>query len=281
MSGYSTREIADVLGVPTSRILAWTRSGLLSPQRGPRGAYLFSFQDIALLRTVRELLSHDVPTRKVRSALEALREQLPAGRPLSAVHISAVGDQVLVRDADATWHPDSGQMELDFTAQAPTEETASLATRRLSRADVEVERTADDWYDAAVELEATSLEAAEDAYRRALELDPEHADGLLNLGRLLHESGRLDEAEALYRAASSASPEEARAAYNLGVVLEDRGESTEAIDAYRRALSIDNDLGAAHFNLARLLGAAGHRSEGLRHLTEYKRLLARGETPAP
>ena len=43
MKGYTTREVAEVLGLPTSKILSWTRSGLLTPQRNSRGAYLFSF----------------------------------------------------------------------------------------------------------------------------------------------------------------------------------------------------------------------------------------------
>ena len=54
MKGFSTREVAEVLGLPTAKILSWTRSGLLTPERGPKGAYLFSFQDIVLLRTAKE-----------------------------------------------------------------------------------------------------------------------------------------------------------------------------------------------------------------------------------
>jgi DNA-binding transcriptional MerR regulator len=73
MKGYTTREVAEVLGLSTSKILSWTRSGLLTPQRGSHGAYLFSFQDIVLLRTARELLAKDVPARRVREALEALQ----------------------------------------------------------------------------------------------------------------------------------------------------------------------------------------------------------------
>ena len=89
--GFTTRQVADASGLPTSKILSWARAGLLAPVRDEDGAYVFSFQDLVLLRSARELLVADVPARKVRAALEALRQQLPSGRPLSAVHISAVG----------------------------------------------------------------------------------------------------------------------------------------------------------------------------------------------
>ena len=55
MKGYTTKEVAEALGLPTSRILAWTRSGLIEPVRGPRGAHVYSFQDLVLLRTARGL----------------------------------------------------------------------------------------------------------------------------------------------------------------------------------------------------------------------------------
>ena len=275
MRGYTTREVADVLGLPTSTILSWTRSGLLTPARGARGAYVFSFQDIVLLRAARELLDGDVPARRVRSALESLRAQLPVGRPLSAVHISAVGDRVLVRDRDTLWDPDSGQIQMDFAVAEVAELAAPVARRALERAGDDL--GADDWYNTALDMEAVDPEQAIDAYGRALALDPEHADALLNVGRLLHEAGELDAAEARYRAAAAADPSSARARYNLGVVLEDRGQTAAAMAAYREAIGADRFFAAAHFNLSRLLQAAGRKPDAIRHLNEYRRLIERGD----
>lgn len=275
MKGYTTREVAEVLGLPTSRILAWTRRGLISPQRGPRGSFVFSFQDIVLLRTARELLDADVPPRKVGAALEALREQLPAGRPLSAVTISAVGDRVLVRDDDALWEPDSGQLTMDFAVAEVAEAAAPIASRALEQEGRDDGMTADDWYDSAVDLEAVSPDEAIAAYRRALALDPSHSDAHLNLGRLLHEAGEIHEAEQHYRSAATADPESARAFYNLGVALEDQGATTGAVEAYEAAIRLDRDLAVAHFNLSRLLEADGRKPEALSHLAEYKRILDR------
>ena len=292
MKGYTTREVAEVLGLPTSKILAWTRSGLLTPERSAKGAYLFSFQDIVLLRAARELLDSEVSARRVKAAIEALRAQLPVGRPLSAVHISAYGDRVLVRDEDSVWEPDSGQLQMDFAVADVAERAAPVARRALS--DAQRSRaesldadgagadpeghTADDWYNTALDLEAVAVAEAVAAYRRALELDPDHHDAHLNLGRLLHEESRLAEAEAHYRAAATADTSGARAHYNLGVVLEDQGREAEAVAAYRKALSLNDALATAHFNLSRLYESRGNESAALSHLAAYKRLLGRGET---
>lgn len=272
MRGYTTREVAEVLGLPSSRILSWTRRGLLTPERGAGGAYFYSFQDIVLLRTARELLDAKVPTRRVREALEALREQLPVGRPLSAVHVSAVGDRVLVREDDSMWEPDSGQLQMDFSVADMAAQAEPIARRALASADTDT-MSADDWYDSALDLEAVALDQAVTAYHHALALDAHHAEAHLNLGRLLHEGGQLVEARDHYIAAVESDPGSARALYNLGVVLEDMERHTEAIAAYEAALALDDGLATAHFNLSRLLETTGRDADALQHLVAYKRLV--------
>lgn len=280
MKGFSTREVAEVLGLPASTILAWTRSGLLTPERGPKGAHIFSFQDIVLLRAAKELLDAAVPTRRVRAALEALREQLPVGRPLSAVHISAVGDRILVRDEDSVWEPHSGQIRIDFAVAEVAEAAEPVARRAMAGQSDTTEMSADEWYDTALDLEVVAADSAAAAYREALALESDHADAHVNLGRLLHEQGDLTAAERHYRAAAAADPEGGRARHNLGVVLEDQGRGDEALAAYRDALSVDDALAAAHFNLSRLHEARGNQAEALGHLAAYKRILERGEPEA-
>ena len=279
VEGYTTREVADVLGLPTAKILAWTRSGLLSPTRGPGGAYVYCFQDIVLLRTARGLMDAEVPSRKVRRALETIRRQLPTGRPLSAVQVSAIGDRVLVRDEGTTWDPDSGQLVMDIVADPGHPRTS--AARLPSSPDLgERLNSADECYDRGVDLEAEAPSQAELAYQRALELQPRHSEAHLNLGRLLHERGDLAGALKHYAAAVDIDPTSARARYNLGVVLEDLACPDEAVQAYLAALDLDDHLATAHFNLARLLEKRGRETDALQHLLAYKRLLDIAEAGA-
>jgi tetratricopeptide (TPR) repeat protein len=291
MTGYTTRAVAEILGLTEERVRSFARAGLLAPARGPGNQYRFTFQDIVLLRTARELLERAVPPRRVRAALLSLRAQLPRERPLSAVRIGAHGDRVLVRDAEAAWEPETGQMELDLAAElrvgGPGRRTERAPPQPGERGDPfalaaavpragAAELGADDWYDLAIDLEAVSSARARAAYERAIGLDPGHAEAHLNLGRLLHEAGELAGAESHYRQACAARPESALAAFNLGVALEDRGDAAGALAAYRRAVKLDPEHAESHFNLGRLYEAQGDVSAALRHLAEYKRIRERG-----
>jgi tetratricopeptide (TPR) repeat protein len=271
LGGYSTRDVATMLGLSEGQVRSFVRAGFLSPPRGPRGEMRFSFQDLILLRTARGLVEAQVPTRRVRQALTRLKNQLPSGRPLTAVRILADGHRVVARDGDDLWAPESGQALFDFDVAELVREAAPFAHRAAEAArEREDELSAEDWYALGCELEAASLEDALDAYRRALALDAEHADALINLGRLLHEAGDLAGAERHYRQALAARPDDATAAYDLGVVLEDAGRVEEAGIAYERAVAADPDFADAHFNLAAVYERLGRRADALRHLRIYK-----------
>lgn len=272
--GFTTEQVAEATGLPPSKISRWTRAGLVSPAVTSRGDLLFSFQDVVLFRTARDLLNAKVPERKIRAAVAALRRQLPSDLPISSLRISALGDEVLVQDGRGAWAPDTGQLHLDFAGE-PTALPSVTRAIRWDAADappVVAARSADDWFDAGVDLEASDPVGATDAYRRALAVEPAHVEAHLNLGRLLHEAGELEAAETHYRAAVTAAPGDASAHYNLGVVLEDLKRWSPAIAAYRQALRLDDSLAAAHFNIARLLQAKGQRAAALRHLARYRAL---------
>jgi len=276
MKGYATRDVARLLGLTIPQVRAFARGGFLAPGRGPRGELRFSFPDLVLLRTAKGLAGARVPARRIRRVLRILRRQLPAGRPLSAVRISADGDRVVVRDGAAAWNPESGQFQLDFSVADLASRAAPLARQaaRAARAAAEP-LDADQWYDLGFDLEAVDLDEARDAYRRALELDPDHADAHVNLGRLLQEGGDAAEAAAHFRLALERNPRHATAWYDLGVALEDLRRRGDAIRAYEQAIAVDPRLADAYFNLSRLYEAAGKRAAALRSLGRYRLLAGR------
>ncbi|MFB3906796.1 MAG: tetratricopeptide repeat protein [Candidatus Eisenbacteria bacterium] len=272
-SGYGIREAAAALGLTEQQIRAFVRAGLLEPRRGARGALRFSFQDLVLLRTARDL-SRTVPPRRLRAALTRLREQLPVGRDLTAVRITAEGEDLVVHDGRDAWHPASGQTILDFEVSEIAAEVAPLVRRAAREAIAEDRRLeASDWYELACDLESCEPEASRDAYRRALELDPDHADAHLNLGRLLHEEGNLSAAAAHYRQAARSRPEDATAWFNLGVCEQDRGRGERAVRYYRHAITLDPNLADAHMNLALVYEELGRPRLALRHLAIHRGLL--------
>lgn len=273
MRGYSTREVSDLLDLSPARVRRFARSGLIEPERGPGNAYRFSFQDLVLLRTAKELRDAGVPPRRVRAALGELRRALPRGRPLSGVRIVAEGGRVVVRDGETVWSPESGQVQLDFAVAELADRVAPRARRAAEAArEAEGATDAERWYELGCELELSDPAEARDAYRRALERDPRHADARVNLGFLLQEEGRSEAAAEHYRLALSSDPGHETAAFNLGVALEEMGRPREAARAYRRALEIDAAFADAHYNLAGVLERLGDRSGALRHLRSYREL---------
>jgi tetratricopeptide (TPR) repeat protein len=275
--GYSTREVARLLDLSPAAVRAFARDGLVAPRRDARGGYRFDFQDLVVLRVARELAAAELPPRRVRRALAALRRQLPAGRSLSAVRIAAESGAVVARAGGEAWEPASGQRVLDFDLVEPAGRAGPVAHRPAAAVERRAERAgapsrAEEWYELACELEAADPAGARDAYRRALALDPGHADAHLNLGRLLHEAGDPAAAEEHYRAAVARRPEDATAAFNLGVALQDLGRPEEAVGAYRRAIAADPACADAYFNLAGLYDELGKRATAIQNLKIYKAL---------
>ncbi|XOV88554.1 MAG: tetratricopeptide repeat protein [Pseudomonadota bacterium] len=269
MKGYSTREVAELLELSPAVIRDIAR-GVLDPDKGPKGRYRFSFQDIIVLRTAKELLGAGVRRSRINRSLLSLQQRLPQNRPLTALRISGDGGQVVIRDQEQVYNPESGQFHFNFSVADLAGSVAPLARRAVADASASEEQlTSDDWFDLGVDLEAVSPDDAPAAYERALELDPSHSDAHVNLGRLQQESGDYTNAEQHYLAALSTEPDNVLAAFNLGTLLEDMGRIHDAIEAYKRAASFAD----AHYNLSRLYELIGQHTEALKHLRTYRTLI--------
>lgn len=90
---------------------------------------------------------------------------------------------------------------------------------------------------------------ARDSFNRALALKPGYAEACNNLGNALQELAELDAAIAAYEEAIAARPGFAEALNNLGLALRRQDRHAEAADAFRRALAVRPDYAVAHVNL--------------------------------
>jgi tetratricopeptide (TPR) repeat protein len=233
---YGVREVQKLLHLPRSTIRMLVEAGFVSPERGPRNAWRFSFQDLIVLRTAQALAAAKVPARRIARSMKALRQQLPQAMPLSGLSIAAEADRVVVREGARRWQADSGQYLLAFETNA-----VDGSLRVLERP-------------------ATPPVAEPDA-----ESYVERADEL-------QEAGRHAEAEALYREALVACGDHPVLCYNLGIVLEDLDRRGDAVTMYERALVLDPVFADCHYNLALLYEALGRPREAIRHMAEYRRL---------
>lgn len=105
---------------------------------------------------------------------------------------------------------------------------------------------------------------AEEAYLKALQLDPNLVSGHLALGRLYAASGNYDGALAKIEASLKAGPEHPMLHMLAGVIQERKGDVPKAQRAYERALALNPRLAAAANNLAYLhLQPSGDKGRAL------------------
>jgi tetratricopeptide (TPR) repeat protein len=276
MTGYTTRDIEKLLGLPPRRVRDYARSGVVAPARGAGNRYLFGFRDLVLLRTARALLDADVPHRRVVRALRRLRAQLPADRSITEVRIVAEGDDVVVHDGAQSWDASSGQLRLAFDVADLAAKVEPLARRAVALVASPAEDTVDHWLDVGIGLELHAPDQARRAYQKVIELDPRHVEALANLGRIFYEQGATEAAIVQYRRAlEAAGGNHPIAAFNLGLALEDVGRNRAATDAYQLAVLADPDFADAHYNLARVHERLGDRMSALRCLKSYRSLTRR------
>jgi tetratricopeptide (TPR) repeat protein len=266
MHQYGVRDVERLLGLPRSTIHSLIRAGFVTPARGPRRTYLFSFQDLIVLRTAQALATANVPPKRITRSLKELRRHLPEAMPLSGLAIGAVGNRVVVKEGASRWQADSGQYLLEFDGD-PDEGSLSVIERNEAAA------SAEQWFDRGFDLEKDDPGAARKAYERAIAAAPGHLSAYINLGRLLHEARHLADAEDMYRRALATQGNDPLLLYNLGVLLEDMDRKNEAMEAYEKALRGNPRLADCHYNLALLYKKLNRPKQALRHLAQYRRLL--------
>jgi tetratricopeptide (TPR) repeat protein len=265
---YGVRDVESLLRLSRSVIRSLIGAGFVAPERGPRGAWRFSFQDLIVLRTAQALAEAQVPQRRIMRSLRELRRHLPDAMPLSGLSVCAVADRVVVREGGSRWQAESGQYLLEFEGDPAA---GALSVIESSNAD-EARGGAQTWFDKGVALERQNSDDARKAYQRAIDTDPAFLDAYINLGRLLHEAGHFVRAEQVYRAAFKCCDSDPVLLYNLGVLLDDMDRKPEAVAAYEAALQRDSGLADCHYNLSLLCESLAKPKDAIRHMARYRTL---------
>jgi tetratricopeptide (TPR) repeat protein len=278
MHSYSVRDVERLLGLSRSTIRSLINVGFVTPSRGARREHRFSFQDLIVLRAAKALIEARVSRRRIKHSLEELRRHLPEEVPLSGLSISAIGERVVVRDGTAHWQADDGQylLGLDVSLEDGELRVVEHKTARPAAEETSVEESeaTEDWFEKALELEGDDPRAAQLAYQRAVSVDPANSAAWINWGRLVHTRGGKKDAERIYRRALSECGPDPLLMFNLGVLLEDLGRAGQALEAYQTAIGEDPTLADCHYNLARLYESMGKPQHAIRHLGQYRRLVA-------
>jgi tetratricopeptide (TPR) repeat protein len=268
-STFTLRRVQAMLGLSRHIVGGLIDAGFVTPARGKRNEWRFTFQDLMLLRTAHTLQGNGIPPRRILKSLARLKATLPDELPLTGLRITAIGADVVVRDRSGQLQADSGQLLMDFDV-APV--AGAIAVMPDARNDSRDDDDAQAIFERGQSLEDTDPAAAEAAYLQALALDPALEHAYLNLGVLWAEAERFSELVRLSDAALQHCSECALIHFNRGVALDHLEQLDEAAASYERSLVLDPTLADAHFNLAQLHQQAGDERGALRHYSAYRRL---------
>src|SRR5271155_2151307 len=207
MHAYDTKDLERLFGLPASAVRALTRAGNIHPVR--RGGKLhYSFHDLVVLRTASALRAADISSQRINKTLKELRSALPADSALNQLSLTALGNRIAIREGQTLRESESGQYAL---ALEIVEEKGRLHVIARESGAVGQEgparqgaatvpgSSAEERFAKGMLLEETDPQAARSAYAAVLDIDPNHLEARINLGRLLHLDGRLAEAEQVYR----------------------------------------------------------------------------------
>lgn len=262
---FTRSEVERMTGATRQQLDYWSRLRLLQP-RSRWGERFFNFSDLVAVEALRRLTMQRIPAHRLCRVVQALERQLGrAARPLSSLRISVAGDEVVVREPGPKGRPIeplTGQFVLDF-------ETARLQNKVHSLGS----RTAEEWFELAMTLDASAETQAEaaDAYRQAIEAVPEWIEAHINLGTALFHLGRLQESREAFCAAVKIDRRHALAHFNLGCICDRLGDIDQAAYEFRSALACAPEMAEAHLNLALVYEKLHRKSDGSRHLSAYLR----------
>jgi tetratricopeptide (TPR) repeat protein len=203
--------------------------------------------------------------------VDKLRDEIPRSvHPIGKLRILSDAKTVVVMDAEREYEAESGQLLLDFDVESIEQQIISKLPKSAKKKGL----TAYEWYLEGCRLdedEATYAQA-EEAYHRAIHMDPTLANAYTNLGNLLYRSGSLMDAKTLYEKAVEVDPDQPEAHYNLGFLDYEEGRLESAGEHFSRAVELDPTFADAHFNVAITLLKLGRTEVARNHLKTYLNL---------
>lgn len=267
---FSRADVRRQFGLSERQLRSWERQELIA------AAERYSFSDLIAIQTLIKLRENHIRPRQIGRALNSLREKLDwIKQPLSELRIVSDGRKIAVHVAGQKMEAISGQILFDFEAAA-VGALASFPERKNSATRL---RESEAWFQRGLELEETGapVEQAIEAYQKVLELNPEAAGALVNLGTIFYRQHRFMEAETYYRDAIEADPNYPLAQFNLGNLYDEQGRLNDAFHHYKKALELNPNYADAHFNLALLCERTGDNLKAVHHWKTYLKLDSSGQ----
>lgn len=257
---YGQRDILAMYGALRPDHLRYLQKwGFIRPAFKNNADTFLAFADLTLLRQVNTELQKGISFRAILRDLQASR----TGQLTFDFRIDAQPARIITlkpREAMAPARP------------AADRATSPLPARPLT--------SAEQYFLMGSLLDDGTPERQEEAaqaYRRALDEDPDLVAAIINLANIRYARDELIEAQALYERAIGLDPDCFEAHFNLGNIQHDLGRFDRALGCYRDAVALNPGYPDAHFYLAVTLEKLGHSQEAKPHWKAYQELAPKGE----
>jgi tetratricopeptide (TPR) repeat protein len=283
---YSIRDVARILALQESRLRYWMQVGFVGPTVRKGGRFYYTFCDLVAVKAAKDLLAVDIPLQRVRKAVEHLKKALPNDtHPASRLRVCSDGNTIVALADDIAFEPIGGQVVMAFNVPSFGEHIADvLAMPRVDPSAPQHEITDSPteansgttayrmFVEACAAEDRGDTQLAEHLFRQAIDLEPNMAAALTNLGNLVYRQGEVEEARRLYERALEHDPTQPEARYNLANTLEDLGEIELAVAELRKVCAAAPDFADAHYNLGLMLAQLGGTAQAKQHLERYLEL---------
>ena len=281
---YSIRDVSRILAVQESRLRYWTQTGFVGPTVRKGGRFYYTFNDLIAVKAAKDLLATGMSLQRVRKNVEALKQALPGDtHPTTKLRVCCDGETIVALADDIAFQPIGGQVVMAFNVPSFGEHVLhTLAMPRVEAVPAAVDDSPTEahggttayrnFVEACAAEDRGESDVAEHLFRQALDLEPNMAAALTNLGNLVYRQGELHEARSLYERALDHEPAQPEARYNLANLLEDLGHTELAISELRRVCSAAPEFADAHYNLGILLAQVGGTTQARQHLERYLEL---------
>ncbi len=265
---YTREEARRLAGITERQLKSWEKQKLVARH----GAY--TFLELLAFQTLIKLRGDRVPPKQIKRALVALSKKLKhIENPLTELKLYADGKRVRVEIDGKAMEAESGQLILNFD-QVELRRMLEFPGKDPAAESRERRANAERWFQRGLELEQTgsAMENVIEAYEKAIELDPNSAGALVNLGTIYFNGRDFAKAKVFYERALEVDPEYALAHFDLANLYDERGDRTKAVEHYQAALRIAPNYADAHYNLALLYQGTNQPMRAVRHWTSYLKL---------
>jgi len=291
---YSIRDVSRILAVQEARLRYWTQTGFVGPTVRKGGRFYYTFCDLLAVKAAKDLVATGMPLQKVRKNVDALKKALPDDtHPATKLRVCCDGETIVALADDIAFQPIGGQVVMAFNVPSFGEHVSQVLSMPrvdpnaviLKDSDGAPQEVTDNpteansgttayrhFVEACAAEDNGDSETAEHLFRQAIDLEPNMAAALTNLGNLVYRQGELEEARKLYDRALEHDPSQPEARYNLANLLEDLGETELAIAELRKVCAAAPEFADAHYNLGIMLAMVGGTAQAKQHLERYLEL---------